>query len=476
VNSSRELLFSGFVVVFVTDCASPSPARVIRPVIAAPRTEPAPAPPTPPPAPPVATTLVVPEAPPDPHARLASLTEPGLNLVLITVDTLRWDLHYAGYPAEISPNLDRLAERSVVFERGYAMSSYTGRSVGPLLTGRYPTECPNDNSHFTRYHADNVMLAERLRDAGFVTLGASAHHYFRRSHGLPQGVDHWDMSAHPPDDTNGHVVDDVVTDNAIALLREHARGGQRFYLWVHYIDPHDGYLWHPDQPSFPRGPRHRYDGEVYFTDAQIGRLLAAVASLPHGARTAVVVTADHGELFREHGISHHGRELWENLVRVPWIVHVPGLAPRRVSTRRSHIDMVPTLLEILRVAPHEGLQGQSLAADLVGEDSPARPVLMDLPQGPQNTPRRALIEGDWKLIVHRGHRELYDLAHDPDELEDRSRSAPEELRRLSSTLQALTRDFQGEWHRGEYHAHHRAQPQPRRPHRHRRHRRHHRDD
>jgi arylsulfatase A-like enzyme len=372
-----------------------------------------------------------------------------MNLVLVTVDTLRWDLHYAGNPRALSPNLDALAARSVVIDQAYALSSYTGRSIGPLLAGRYPTECPNNMSHFTHYFASNTMLAERLRDAGLVTLGAASHSYFRMGYGLPQGISHWDYSAHPPDDTDMHVTDDLVTDRALSLLRRHAGRGQRFYLWVHYIDPHPEYLWHADQPSFGNGTRARYDGEVLFTDRQFGRLLAGVRALPHGERTAVVVTADHGELFHEHGISRHGRELWENLVRVPWIVYVPGLAPRHVTTPRGHIDLVPTVLELLRVPlpPPGTLHGVSLAGDLVGLDDPPRPILMDLPEGPLNTPRRAILDDGWKLILRPNGPELYHVLEDREELHDLLASEPAQRQRLEGLLGTLTAGFRGPWRR-----------------------------
>jgi choline-sulfatase len=370
----------------------------------------------------------------------------GYNLVFITVDTLRWDLHYAGNPNPITPNLDRLAAQSVVFERGYALSSYTGRAIGPMMAGRYPTECPRDAQHFTRYLPGNVMLAERAKDAGFRTFGAASHFYFERRFGLAQGVDAWDTSAIPGGDTQETSYNDHrVADRALAMLRDPETTRGRFMLWAHFFDPHKLYVDHPDLPLFGRGERARYEREVMFTDAQIGRLLDALDALPGdvGQRTLVVVTADHGEAFGEHGMSWHGVELWDELVRVPWIMRVPGIAPRRVTEPRGHIDLAPTLVELLglpRPAPDapDAFSGVSLVPDLRGLPAPPRPIYIELPEGPYNSLRRAVVDGTWKLTERGARRfELYNLADDPGERTNLAATRPDDLARLREVMDSL---------------------------------------
>lgn len=392
-------------------------------------------------------------APPDvthretPLERLRAVTPEGMNLVLITIDTLRWDLHHAGNPRELSPRLDGLAARSVEFTRGYALSSYTGRSLGPLLIGRYPSECPNNNQHFTAYYYRNVFLAERLRAAGFFTVGGSAHSYLGTHGSLTQGMEVWDHTAHPSDDTDLHIVDHAIA--TAVLARFHARpAGRRFFLWVHFVDPHNQYMSHPGIHAFGPRPRDRYDTEVLATDSEVGRILDALDRQHLRNRTVVVVTADHGELFHEHGISGHGRELWEDLVRVPFMVYVPGLAALRSSQPRSHIDLVPTLLDLLRIPqpPAGELQGRSLAPELLGDAVRDRPVLMDLPQGPANGPRRALLQHGWKLVLSGDrHDQLYHVDDDPGELQNLIEQEPSRTEELRETLSELTRHFAGQW-------------------------------
>ena len=122
----------------------------------------------------------------------------GLNVILITVDTLRGDLGYAGNPKPLSPNIDALAARSTVFERAYSMASYTGKSVGPLLIGKYPSETHRGWGHFNRYGAEDTLISQRLQAAGIHTFAAHAHWYFTAPFGLTRGFDLWDSSAQPP--------------------------------------------------------------------------------------------------------------------------------------------------------------------------------------------------------------------------------------------------------------------------------------
>lgn len=384
-------------------------------------------------------------APPSLQERIRRTLPANANLIFITVDTLRWDLHYAGNPRELSPNLDRLAARSVVMDRAYAMSSYTGRAIGPIMAGRYPTECARDDNHFVRYpDRGNTFLAERLRAEGFHTAAVASHFYFAPRFGLFQGIERIDTSATPGGEAGESVsTDAAVTDRALRILNDEAFTNGRFMLWAHYFDPHKQYVAHPEIPAFSRTERGKYDAEVAWTDRQIGRLLDALATRPFADRTVVVVTADHGEAFGEHGMSWHGIELWEELVRVPWIVFVPGVAPRHITVARSQIDLAPTVLELLSMrvpAPdaEDFVSGQSLVPEFFGASSPERAIYIDLPEGPFNGTRRAMIDWPYKLLVRNARRpELFDLQQDPAERADLSSSQPELLARERARYEQL---------------------------------------
>jgi choline-sulfatase len=355
-----------------------------------------------------------------------------LNVLLITIDTLRADLGFAGYGRPVSPQLDALAAQSVVFERAYSLASYTGKSVGPMLIGKYSSELEGGFLHFNRYSKNETFLQERLQAAGVRTASVQGYWYFFKDAGFERGFEVIDSSAAPKvaaiegDQSSNS---DEQSDAVIRALATPEMAQKRFFMWAHYVDPHAEYAPHAEHDFGPK-PRDRYDGEVAFVDQHVGRVLAALEKSPFGARTAVIVTSDHGEAFGEHGMIRHGFELWEELTRVPLIVKVPGVAPRRVRARRSAIDLVPTVLDLFKVpfaarGPKDFLSGESLLPDLLrapGAPDAERAVFIDMARGPHNAERQALIEGDMKLTVSEGRvLGLYDLAADPAEKDDLSK-------------------------------------------------------
>ena len=413
------------------------------------------------------------------------------NVVLFTVDTLRIDLGFLGYGKPVSPNLDELAKKATVFERAYSMASYTGKSVGPMMIGRYPSETYRDGGHFNTYFPKNTLVAERVRDgAGVRTFAAHCHWYFRFPTGLNQGFDAWDTSAIPPGmgDNDNSITSERMSDLALKLLAKPentslgsagsaspaagdsgaeagaaddgglprptavgtldggAGGDRRFFAWFHFFDPHAQYVPHPGAPdlSGPYPAKTLYDQEVWFTDLHIGKVLDYIKSQPWAEDTAIVLTADHGEAFADHGMNWHGQEIWESLIRVPLVVYIPGQKPRRVSVKRSHIDVAPTLLEILGGPPAEEgeLRGTSLLQDVYlpdGAEHEERDVFVDMPAGPYNGIRRAVITGPtpgMKLINQGGAAyQLFDLANDPKEARDLS-SDKEKLAPVLERMQA----------------------------------------
>ena len=335
-----------------------------------------------------------------------------------------------GYPKRTTPNLDALAEKSVVFERAYAMASYTGKSLGPLFIGKYPSETKRDGGHFNTYFAGNTFLAERLQDAGVHTLGAASHWYFEPWSGLSQGFETWDLRAMPPDgqgDNDTSVTSKELSDAAIRLLKKPENTSKRFFMWLHYFDPHEQYMPHDGAPDFGAGSKGAYDAEVWFTDKHVGRVLDYDRVGGMGGEDGGDRDGDHGEAFGEHDMRWHGYELWETLVRVPFVVYVPGVPPHRVPVKRSHMDFVPTVLDLMSVwRPAEGeLSGESMIDDVTKTGPyPERDVYIDMPAGPFTAMRHALIHGTtpgMKLIhLDSGQFELFDLAADPEEKEDLS--------------------------------------------------------
>jgi len=348
------------------------------------------------------------------------------NVVLISIDTLRQGEGASG-ARPVTPNLDRLSQESVVFDRAYSLASYTAKSVGPFLLGKYSSETHRDWSHFNRFTKKDVFVAQRLQQAGVHTVSVQGYWYFFANTGLERGFDVINKSAAPAlvtvdgdSNTNG----DKLSDAALLELAKPELLQQPFFLWLHYVDPHSEYVAH-EGFDFGSSSRQRYDGEVAFVDHHVGRVLEALEKSLFYDRTVVIVTSDHGEAFAEHGMIRHGFELWEELVRVPLIVRVPGVSARHVQARRSAIDLAPTILDLCGVAlptpsASDFLSGSSLVPDLLAAGEPAeRPVFIDMAAGPNNADRQALIEGDKKLVASGGRPlSLYDLGADPGETHD----------------------------------------------------------
>jgi arylsulfatase A-like enzyme len=341
-----------------------------------------------------------------------------LNVIVISVDSLRADMPWAGYPRPIAPRLTELEKRAVSYTRSYAISSYTSMSLGGLLGGKYPSEMKRDGFFFGTYPKDDLLFPEILQAAKIHTLGAHAHGYFR-DQTFQQGFDRWEVV---PNLKWSNTTDENVTSaphEALAekLLSEKACDEGRFFAWFHFMDPHDGYQSHADVPPYGKTIRDRYDAEVTYTDRYIGKLLDFIAAKPWAARTAILVTADHGEAFGEHKQYAHGFELYENLVRVPLFFVVPGADARHIDTATSAIDIAPTILDLFGLPPEPTFEGKSLVPELFGAAPEPRDIVLDLPMTSDSDRRRALVHGEQKIIAFGNDQafRVFDLTADPTE-------------------------------------------------------------
>ena len=364
-------------------------------------------------------------------------------MILLTVDSLRTDVPWQGYSRPIAPNLTKLAAESVVYTRAYAASSYTAKSVATMLSGRLASTLYRDGRFFARYAASNHFLAEILAEHGVRTLAWHGHMYFGRKSGFEQGFAEWRLvpGIRFDPETDNDVTSDKMTALGEELLGAKANTSGRFFAWAHYMDPHDQYVKHAEAPDFGKKARDRYDAEIWFTDLWLGKLLDWARTQPWWNDTAVIVTADHGEAFGEHEMYKHAFELWEVLVRVPMFVRVPGGKPRTIEARRSHVDLTPTVLELMGVEPRtlqeRTFQGRSLVPELYGAEPDDRePILCELAHDSHNPPRRALVSGRYKIIdFGRNRYELYDLTNDAGETTDLAKSHPSEFSTLKRLLE-----------------------------------------
>lgn len=383
-------------------------------------------------------------APAAPAASAAGGPSAGpLNVLLLSIDSLRADMPWAGYPRPIAPYLTALHAKSVSYTRAYSTSSFTSKSVAGMLSGRYPSELVRTGRFFTKYADENVFMCDRLQEKGIPCVGGHAHAYMGKGlSGFEQGFSDWRLVPNIPFDYNKdpYVTSQALTPMAIEMLTAVSKGSAPFFAWFHYMDPHDEYKRHDESPHYGKKGRDIYDEEVFYTDLWIGKLLDWVKTQPWAARTAIVVTADHGEGFGEHSFYRHAHEVWEPVVRVPLFVVLPDAAPRSIEVPRGHVDLVPTFLELLGAPADAALPGTSLVSELRGGATPPRDVIVDLPEDEYNERRRALVHGHYKLTAFGKDARftLYDLEADPGELTDLARTRKDLLDDLKERYRAAS--------------------------------------
>jgi arylsulfatase A-like enzyme/cytochrome c-type biogenesis protein CcmH/NrfG len=360
------------------------------------------------------------------------------NVLLVTIDTLRADaLSSYGGPAE-TPNLDRLAAGGARFTFAHAHAVVTLPSHTSILSGLLPYQHGmRDNSGF-RVHADTPTLATRLKALGYDTGAFVGGFPVTKRFGLGRGFDAYDDQM--PETRGGTEITMPERPATEVVARALAWIGQRqakFFSWVHVYDPHSPYTPPPDLAT--RYSAQPYYGEVASVDRALGPLLDRLSSLSRP--TLVIVTADHGESLGEHGEQTHGMFAYESTLRVPLIVArvVPGAGGSRgrvIAAPVRHIDIVPTVLDAVGAQADSSLPGRSLR-DVIDLASTAdRPsyfeaMTYNLVRG--WAPLRGVLR-DREKFIDLPIVELYDLASDPGEQQNR---APREAQRVDVMMNLL---------------------------------------
>lgn len=367
------------------------------------------------------------------HPLPAALQGRDLNLLLITIDTLRADrLSLYGHDRPTSPAIDTLGAAGVVFERAYPAANQTRHALPTMHAGRALDFMRTDRrSTAVVFTGGNHFLFERLAAAGQATEAHLSHYFNHLLHqGLGQGIQ---RVVDVKQKVRSPLSAPDITNNAIQGIDRHR--GRPWALWVHYTEPHAPYAAH-DGIHFGDDPIDLYDGEILRVDQAVGRLLEALDARGLTDSTVVVLTSDHGEEFGEHGREFHGKQLYEESIRVPLIIRAPGIAPRRIPEPVSLDDMAHTAANLMGLDPAPTYGGASLVARMTGGPPEQRPVFVDCIWHDDRPAERqlAVIDGSWKLIydVRNGRARLFDLARDPKEQTAVHGDHPEETRRLKA--------------------------------------------
>ena len=368
------------------------------------------------------------------------------NILLITIDTLRADrLGSYGYGVARTPNLDRLAKEGVRFSDATAHAALTFPSHAAILTGRYPGSLGIRLNGVGALPASATTIAERLKEAGYRTGAVVASAVLDDGYGLGQGFDAYDDRISVGDSDSIALADLQRTGDQVTAASQRWLAAQPadapWFLWVHYYDPHLPY----SAPSkfTAAAPNRPYDAEIAFTDAQLGLLIAGVDR----SRTAVVVTADHGESLGDHGEPDHGLFLYDSTLAVPLIVAAPGLQPRVVTEQVRHIDVAPTIAALAgtTLPRDEGSDGgESLMPLLTGGSRPEVPVSIAESWYPRLhfgwSELKSARVGEWKYIAA-PKPELYDLRVDRAEAKNVAGDRAQVAGRLAADLSRVTGRF-----------------------------------
>ena len=374
---------------------------------------------------------------------LSGILSPNLinkpNLLLITIDTLRAD--YVGiYGGKVkTPVMDNLAASGIMFTRTYSHVPLTLPSHCSLLTGTIPpVHGVRDNSY--RFPQKNKTLAEILKENGYLTVAFVGAFPLDSRFGLDIGFDLYDDNYGSRnlqrDLTFVERKAEEVTNKASTWLENHK--DKNFFLWVHYFDPHAPY--EPPPPFSEQYRGREYEGEIAYTDQQIGQLLAKLKSLGLTDDTIIILTADHGESLGEHQEKTHGIFIYDSTLRVPLIFYNPKILPksRKISELTCLSDVFPTILDILNI-PYQGekIQGRSLKELIFkGKTLGDREIYIESIAALLDrnwAPLQGLIDKNWKYI-EAPQPELYDLSNDPQELNNMFKKNPQVVKLLQNRL------------------------------------------
>jgi arylsulfatase A-like enzyme/tetratricopeptide (TPR) repeat protein len=387
------------------------------------------------------------------------------NIILITVDTARADrMGFLGSKLGLTPNLDTLARESVVFTHAYSQVPLTAPSHATILSGTYPQFHQVNDFQVPLApdlpYAPAILRVHGYRTSAFVgAMVLDPHAGFAR--GFDRGFDTYDAGFHQarPGADRYHSTErrgGEVVAHALAWLNQHPRGP--FFMWLHLYDAHDPY--DPPEPYKSKYAAAPYDGEIAYVDSAVGKFLGDLRTRGLYDGAVIAVMADHGEALGDHGEDTHGFFLYDETIHVPLLIKLPGAASvgkdsagTKIENRVGLVDVLPTILQVVKIPVPQEVQGESLLGMLLPKPAPAesarasagpdvspdRPAYAETDY-PQNTygwsPLRALRTGKY-LFIKAPRQELYDQSADPKAEHDLSSASTAVTGTLAGQLDAF---------------------------------------
>jgi arylsulfatase A-like enzyme/Flp pilus assembly protein TadD len=367
-------------------------------------------------------------------------TKNKLNILLITIDTLRADrLSCYGSQHLKTPHIDDLGKRGVLFLRAFANTSTTLPSHANILLGVTPNyHGVHENLNFI-VSEELLTLAEHLKNNGYATGAFVGAYPLDSRFGLSQGFDIYDDNysrIHTENFSSLERSAEAVIKGALEWLE-----GRRspWFLWIHCWDPHTPY--EPPEPFKTQYKEHLYEGEVAYVDLALGKLLDHMKENSLSDSTLIIFTGDHGESLGQHDEKTHGFFAYNSSTWIPLIISHPEIVPGRVGHYVSHIDIFPTACDFLGIEKPSFLQGISLLPALKGMKLPERPIYFESLY-PYYSRGWAPLKGfilEKKKFIDSPLPELYDLDHDFDELNNLAER--KKIVQLTSQLKKIIDDL-----------------------------------
>ncbi len=358
-------------------------------------------------------------------------------IIVISIDTLRADhLPVYGYGAIKTPAIDALAADGAVFERAYSHAPQTLPAHAAILSGRLPFETGvRDNVGFTVKDGER-LLPQMLRERGFTTGGIVSAFVLRKETGISQGFDFFDAEMPPasPELSIGQVQRDGGESEQIAEHWLDSIGTSRAFLFLHLYEPHKPYA--PPERFAAYAP---YDGEIAYADEIVGRLVKYLKSHQLYDRSTIILLSDHGEGLGDHGEQEHGLFVYDEAIRVPLIIKQESNAGagRRIADLVQHIDLVPTILDLVKAPGAGNLRGRSLKPVLEGTGTLTPPTIYSEALYARYhfgwSELTALTDERYRYIKA-PREELYDLSRDPKEHTNIAEQRPQPRQALRGAL------------------------------------------
>ena len=366
------------------------------------------------------------------------------RILLISIDTCRADyLGCYGYPRNISPNIDAVAQEAVLFNHVLTPVPLTLPAHASMLTGTIPPYHGVRYNIGYRLEESDLTIAEILRQNEYTTGGIIGSFVLDGQFGLAQGFDSYNDRFVEPIESfyRSERRGDEVSRFACSWLEKHRDGP--FFLFLHYYDPHTKY--NPPEPFATLFKDNLYAGEIAYTDYCIGQVIKKLKDLNIYDSTLLIITSDHGESLSEHSEQEHGYFIYQSTVHVPLIIRVPG-GPEGKTVKETVglIDIVPTICSMLGITPPSTAHGADLSGFLrkKGKDrKDERYIYCEslLPTRYGCSPLFGVVDDRWKYI-QAPKPELYDLKKDPHEKNNLADKDPKRCRFLQSHLKLIMED------------------------------------